>query len=415
MHDLYPRDASPAPYRPPASWVVGFFLALTVAYWAWDHVWLYHIWREDLIVYMRAMQAFQAGTSPYGDALAPLYFLYPPFFLYLGGFLSSPLPAGLGDETYTALHVGATLALPLVLARYYFRQPWLSPLFALLLFLASPLFMGVLALCGLNIASTLYCVAFVAAVPGLRRDRWIWFYCAVFVAAMVKIPFLALLLLPILVGRKQLRQWVNCTLCSVAVVGANLLEARMLPELYSGYKWSLVQGIVHQGYYGFGVFGVVAAYGYKLHLPVPGSAYAVAMTLAVAMVGGMLLLRRRLEKAGRVSGSMFDLGGNGIWLALVVTLIIQVNPRQLQYDADISLLAAFVLWAYALRIRKPMSLIGLMVALFVPGLLIPLVVKAPHQYGMYGTFETLAAFALVFWRLWREARPEQSDLPARAS
>ena len=415
MHDLYPRDASPAPYRPPSSWVVGFFLALTVAYWAWDHVWLYHIWREDLIVYMRAMQAFQAGTSPYGDALAPLYFLYPPFFLYLGGFLSSPLPAGLGDEAYTALHVGATLALPLVLARYYFRQPWLSPLFALLLFLATPLFMGVLALCGLNIASTLYCVAFVAAVPGLRRDRWIWFYCAVFVAAMVKIPFLALLLLPILVGRRQLRQWVSCALCGVAVVGANLLEARLLPELYSGYKWSLMQGIVHQGYYGFGVFGSVAAYGYKLHLPVPGSAYAVAMTLAVAMVGGMLLLRRRLEKASRVSGSIFDLGGNGIWLALVVTLMIQVNPRQLQYDADISLLAAFVLWAYALRIRKPMGLIGLMVALFVPGLLIPLVVKAPHQYGMYGTFETLAAFALVFWRLWREARPEQSDLPARAS
>jgi hypothetical protein len=406
LHDLYPRDASPAINRPPSSWVVVFLLALTAAYWAWDHVWLYHIWREDLIVYLQAMRAFQAGTSPYGDALAPLYFLYPPFFLYLGGLLSYPLPAGWGDEAYTALHVGATLALPLVLARYYFRQPWLSPLFALLLFLATPLFMGVLALCGLNIASTLYCLAFVAAVPGLRRDRWIWFYCAVFVAAMVKIPFLALLLLPILVGRRQLRQWMNCALCGVAVVGANLLEARLLPELYSGYKWSLVQGIVHQGYYGFGVFGVVAAYGYKLHLPVPSSAYAVAMTLALAMVGGMLLLRQRLEKASRIPRSGSDLGGNGIWLALVVTLIIQVNPRQLQYDADISLLAAFVLWAYALRIRKAMGLIGLMVALFVPGLLIPLVVKAPHQYGMYGTFETLAAFALVFWRLWREARPE---------
>jgi hypothetical protein len=406
LHDLYPRDASSAINRPPSSWVVVFLLALTAAYWAWDHVWLYHIWREDLIVYLQAMRAFQAGTSPYGDALAPLYFLYPPFFLYLGGLLSYPLPAGWGDEAYTALHVGATLALPLVLARYYFRQLWLSPLFALLLFLASPLFMGVLALCGLNIASTLYCLAIVAGVPGLRRDRWIWFYSAVFVAAMVKIPFLALLLLPILVGRRQLRQWINSALCGVAVVGANLLEARLLPELYSGYKWSLVQGIVHQGYYGFGVFGVVAAYGYKLHLPVPSSAYAVAMTLALAMVGGMLLLRQRLEKAGRIPGSVSGQGSNGIWLALVVVLIIQANPRQLQYDADISLLAAFVLWVYALRIRKAMGLIGLMVALFVPGLLIPLVVKAPHQYGMYGTFETLAAFALVFWRLWREARPE---------
>jgi Ca2+/Na+ antiporter len=149
---------------------------------------------------------------------------------------------------------------------------------------------------------------------------------------------------------------------------------------------------------------VVAAYGYKLHLPVPSSAYAVAMTLAVAMVAGMLLLRRRLEKSDPVS----ELGSNGIWLALVVAVMILVNPRQLQYDADISLLAAFVLWAYALRIRKPVAFIGLMVALFVPGLLIPLVVKAPHQYGMYGTFETLAAFALAYWRLWRDAGPRLS-------
>jgi hypothetical protein len=356
------------------------------------------------------MRAFQAGVSPYGAALAPLYFLYPPFFLYMGGLLSHLLPAGWGSDAYTVLHVVATLGLPLVLARYYFRQSWLNGMFAMLLFLASPLFMGILALCGLNIASTLYCLAFVAAVPGLRRDRWIWFYCAVFLAAMIKIPFLALLLLPILAGRRPVRQWMECTLCGVAVVGANLLEARLLPELYTGYKWSLVQGIVHEGYYGFGVFGIVAAYGYKLRLPTPVSAYVIALTMAVAMVAGMLLLRRRMEKAGHTDG----LGGNGIWLALVVALIILVNPRQLQYDADISLLAAFVLWAYVLRLRKPMALIGLMVALFVPGLLVPLVVKAPHLYGMYGTFETLLAFGLAYWRLWRGAGSNLSPSLERA-
>lgn len=404
MNDSPVFQSSTAPAaKSPAAWILALFFALTAAYWTWDHVWLYHMWREDLIVYVQAMQAFLAGKSPYGDALAPLYFLYPPFFLYAGGLLSHLLPAGWGDEAYTVLHVAATLGIPLVLARYYFRQTWLSPLFALLSFVASPLFMGILALCGLNIASTLYCLAFVAAVPGLRRDRWIWFYCAVFLAAMIKIPFLALLLLPILVGRRQLRQWVNSTLCGVAVVGANLLEARLLPDLYAGYKWSLVQGIVHQGYYGFGLFGVIAAYGYKLHLPVPASAYAIALTMAAAMVGGMLLLRQRLEKAGAAgAGPSAGLGGNGIWLALVVALIIQVNPRQLQYDADISALAAFALWAYVFRIQKPLRLIALLVALFVPSLLIPFVVKAPHLYGMYDTFETLTAFALVGWRLWRE-------------
>ena len=99
--------------------------------------------------------------------------------------------------------MAATCALPLVLARFYFRRRWMGPLFALLLFFASPRFTGVLAFCGMNVASTLYLLALIAGIPGIRRNRWGWFYLAVIFAASIKISFLALLLLPLLAGRRQ--------------------------------------------------------------------------------------------------------------------------------------------------------------------------------------------------------------------
>ena len=404
MPERTTRDASSLslPLPPPRLWTVLLLYGAAAGYWIYRYQWLFYIWREDLAVYTLAVRTWLAGVNPYGAALAPLYFVYPPFFLYAAGLLSHLIPAGWGDSAYTALHVEATLALPLFLARFYFRQRWLTPAFALLVFIATPLFMGILALCSLNIASTLYCLCFVAGIPGLHRDRWRWFYGAVFLAAMIKITFLALLLLPLLAGRRQVRQWVNCTLCGAVVIGANLLEMRLLPELYTGYRWSLVQAIVHEKYYGFGIFGVVMAYGYKLHLPAPASAYAAAVGLAVVMTGAMLLLRQRLAKQDQTGANV---GRNGIWLALVVALLILVNPRQLQYDGDVSLFAAFPLWVYALRIRRPELLV---VVLFIPSLLIHFVVKAPPLYGMYGTFETLTAFALAWWRLWHETAPGEA-------
>jgi hypothetical protein len=371
-----------------------FFCALVIAYWLIRHQEFTKRWMEDLPVYTRALAAWQSGRDPYSTPMMGLYFLYPPFFLYAAGILSWAVPAHWGGGLYAALHVAATCALPLVLARYFFRQTWLSLLFALLLFFASPFFTGMLALCGGNIASTLYCLAFLAAVPGLRRNQWIWFYIAVFLAAMVKIPFLELLLLPVLTGK---RQWLRSILCGVAVVGAYLLEMKALPDLYSQFRWSLAHGIVAMGSYGYGVFGAFATYGHWLHIPSPSGAYVVVVALDIALVALMLLMRRRLESLGETN-PIADLSRNGIWLALVVTTVILMNPRQMNYDVDISLVAAYVLWVYGLRTQR---FLLLMVALFVPSLFVPLFLGLQLQ-GTYPTITILAAFGLAYWRLWRE-------------
>ena len=154
--------------------------------------------------------------------------------------------------------------------------------FAILLFFASPRFTGVLAFCGMNIASTLYLLAFVAGVPGIRKNRWGWFYLAVFLAAIIKITFLALLLLPVLAGR---RQWWRSALCGVAVIAANLGERSLWPSFYAGYQWALRQGILVQQSYGYGIFGVLASY-HHTQEPRVGPGPYVALHLVLGWPGG---------------------------------------------------------------------------------------------------------------------------------
>jgi drug/metabolite transporter superfamily protein YnfA len=180
----------------------------------------------------------------------------------------------------------------------------------------------------------------------------------------------------------------------------NLLQKILVPSLYDGYEWSLKQGILAEQQFGYGVFGIVASYHHKQHIGAGVAAYVVGGVFALTVLTLMFLLRRRLERGG-------ELANNGVWLALVVTTIVLVNPREMQYDLDIALFAGFVLWVYWLRTRR---LLVLMILLFLPSLVVPLVVLNPHLHGMYETMLVLAAFALAFWRMWREAGVEQANM-----
>jgi hypothetical protein len=181
----------------------------------------------------------------------------------------------------------------------------------------------------------------------------------------------------------------------------NLLENILVPSLYDGYEWSLKQGILAEQHFGYGVFGIVASYHHRLHSGAGVAAYVVGGVFALTLLTLMFLLRGRLERGG-------ELANNGIWMALVVTTIILVNPREMQYDLDIALFAGFVLWVYGLRTRR---LLALMTLLFLPSLVVSRVVLNPHLHGIYETMLVLAAFALAFWRMWREARLEQTKVP----
>ena len=384
------------PARPSKLLLLLFFLAAAVTFWLVHRGHVMELWLEDLPVYERAIADWLSGRNPYNADLAPLYFLYPPVFLAMAGVGWHVLPSHWGPFVYGTLHLAATIAIPLVLARYYFRRTWMGPLFALLIFFASPRFTGVLALAGMNIASILYCLAFIAGIPGIKRNRWEWFYLAVFFAAIIKVTFLALLLLPLLAGK---RQWLRSIACGALVVAVNFGQRLIWPDLYAGYQWALHQGILIQQSYGYGVFGVLASYHHTTNPKVGAGPYIVSLLISLGLFAAMLLLRRRLERLGQSIT-------NPIWLALIVVAVILVNPREMQYDVDIALFAGFVLWAYAVRARR---LLILMTVLFLPSLLVPLVVLNPHLHGFYETALAFAAFALGYWRLWQDANNGQID------
>jgi len=357
-------------------------------------------WAEDLPVYTQAASNFLAGLDPYSPSMAPLYFLYPPSFLFIAGAFSHLVPSHWGPALYVVFSVASLIAIPLVLARYYFRLPWLTPPFALLLFFASSRFTGMEALRTMNIASPLYSLAFIAAIPGLKSNRWLWFYLAVFLAAVIKITFLPLFLLPLLAGK---RQWIASILCGAAVLAANLAEIVLWPSLYHGYLNSLHQGIIGQQAFGYGIFGLLAHHNYWQRQGAGSTAYAVSGVIALLLVGLMFRMRQKLKQ---IADSTQIQAYNSTWLALIVTTIILVNPRQMQYDMDIAVFAAFFLWVFALKINQLKSLLILMVLLFLPSLLMPFVISNAHLWGIYETFLCFAAFALSYWRLNREIGAE---------
>ena len=366
-------------------------------------------WLEDLPVYSRALHEWLAGQNPYTSVSKPLYFLYPPIFLYVGGFFARVLPAYWGTALYLCLHFSAVIALPLILARYFFRQAWLGPLFALLVFFISPNFVGVDALFSCNIGSLLYCVAFLGAVPGLRENRWRWFYLAVAAAALVKITFLVLLLLlPLAAGR---RTWQKCAITTILVGAAQLVQRGLWPGLYGGYQWSLEQCILSEGHFGSGAFNILARYSRQQGWGLGPMPYIGTALFSTAIAVSLWLLHRRLRAAGCSST-------NPYWLALVITGMILINPRPMQYDLDIAQFSGFVLWVYALRVRR---LLVLVAALSLSSLAVLQAISNPHISVAYPTLVALAAFTAGYWRLWRESsgrlseRREDTDMPLRSA
>jgi hypothetical protein len=384
------------PSRPHAL-LLGILFTVAIALYLWTqrhHP--YNSWAEDLPVYTQAVSNWLAGHDPYNASLAPLYFLYPPSFLLIAGWFSHLVPQHWGAPLYVLLNLATLFALPLVLARYFFRQPWLSPAFALLLFFASPRFTGVEALRTMNIASPLYGLAFLAAIPGLRSNRWRWFYLAVFLAAIIKITFLALLLLPLLAGK---RQWMGSILCGAAVILVNLAQMARWPSLYHGYLWSLNQGILGHQAFGYGVFGLLAHHKYYERGGTGLAPYVVSGVIALLLLALMLRMRLKLERTVRPGQ---DLATNHAWLAMIVVTVILVNPRQMQYDMDIAVFAAFVLSVIALKVHRLRTLVILMVLIFLPSQIVPLLVSNPRLQGIYETFLCFAAYALGYWRLSRD-------------
>ena len=338
-------------------------------------------------IYADALNDWRSGADPYRTIHGALRFVYPPVFLYAGGFLERLFPNQIGWFLYALVYLASTIALPIVLARYYFRQSWLNTGFALLIFFAEPRLTGVMALANGNIASLLYLLALLAALPGLDKNRWAFFYAVVFAGGLVKLPYLLLLLFPLLIGT---RQWRNCSISVAAVMVAYLIQRFTLPKLYAGYKWSVQQQLTVINHYGYGVLGIAAGVEHKLFGKVGTISSLVAAGFTISVVGVLFILRHRIAEPA----------SNRLWISLILLSTVLASPRILPYDADIALMAAYVIFVIVLKTRR---LILLLILLFLPSLVVPHLIRSPTLAGCYETLLLLFAFVGGFAVLWRES------------
>ena len=353
-------------------------------------------WLEDMPVYKLAVHAFMAGADPYAPTSTGLHFVYPPIVLYAASWLARVLPGESEWFFVACIHVVCVLALPFVLARYYLRQSWLTPWMAALIYAGEPNFCSVQALYSSNVAPSLYLAALLAAIPGIRNNRWTVFYAVIFVAGAVKITFILLLLLPILAG---LRQWWRSIATAVAVAAVYAVQKGLMPSLYAGYKRALVEQITMQKLYGFGVFGVVAGVEQRLHHNIVGiTSYAVHAVFAAIVFAFLLALKYR--GADKLYDRETSRGDASLWMGLLLISIIVINPRVLHYDMYIALFAAFVVLAISWRLRG-WQLVALVPVLYLPSLLVLPGVHPWIVHQLYQLFLVLLALGVGIKRLWR--------------
>ena len=378
---------------PPPSYLIAILFAAVVCgyplmQWLTNHEFSFQSFRLTAEpIYAQAMNDWHSGLDPYRTIHGALRFVYPPIFLYVGGLLARIIPGDIGWYLYALTTLVSTFALPLVLARFYFCQPWLNPGFALLIFFAEPRFTGILALTNGNIATVFYLISFLAALPGLRSSRWTLFYAAVFIGALVKIPLLLLLLVPLLTST---RQWRSSILCAAAVLAAYFLQRILSPNLYAGYKWSVQQQLTVIHHYGYGILGIASGVEYKFYGRVGLAPAIFATTFTTVLIAALFLLHRRIAEPAC----------NRMWISLVVLSTALASPRILSYDADFALMAAYVIFVNVLQTRR---LIVLLILLFVPSLIVPHFIKAHTLVGCYETFLLLIAFVWGFAVLWHKS------------
>ena len=377
-------------FPPPRPLYLLMYCVAALGLYAWLNPGGTHVlW--DAKVYARAIADWRAHTDPYTDREG-LIFVYPPVFLSVAGFLARLMPGNLGWYLFLCAHIFATLALPCLLAQFYFRRTWLSVAFAYTIFAAEPGFAALVSLRAGNLANLFYFIVLVAALPGLRRNRWGWFYAAAFLIGMVKIAFLLALLLPVFAGR---RQRLRSVICAVAAATSYPLQRWIAPLSYRAFVAAANLQVGAHADYGYGILGTAATIERKLlHRPVGLFPFVVQAVFIAGIVIGLYLLQRHMQQSAT----------GGVWLALLLTAIILCNPRIERYDSYVGLLAAFVLLAEALRTKHFLWLLS---AIFLPSMLSLYVRHRSHHVDAWGAYETLvllAGFAAGFWWLWRTGR-----------
>ena len=171
-----------------------------------------------------------------------------------------------------------------------------------------------------NVAFILYGLILAAAVPGWKRNQWSWYYLAVLVASLCKLPFLALLAFPVLLARHQ---WIPSAATACAGVMAFAIQARLWPSLFREYVAGIQMMLDWKREFGYGPAGIVGkallSRGYS-----PSHASAIFHALFAAVLGTFLLILAVRVRRYKIPAETWAP------VALIGTLLL--GPRIMRYD-----------------------------------------------------------------------------------
>ena len=288
-------------------------------------------------VYAKALAVWHAGGDPYAGDSSSLLFVSPPLVLKSAAIISEAFRGHTGWFCYIGIIVLAMLSLPYLLTRFYIRSTWMTPVAAILLFATQPHFMVERSMISGNVAVPLYALALLAGVPGLRRNRWFWFYAIVFIAALIKPSFLALLVLPVLAGT---RQFLRAAATTAGVGALYILQKLTMPVLYGSFKVAVYRQVILKHDFGIGSYNCFYFLGGRLHILRNMEAASLLHFVLLAILLSALFLLRGDPEHPVV---------RRLWVPLLLVAAIVANPRMQDYDSNFAILPALYIWIESIR------------------------------------------------------------------
>jgi hypothetical protein len=321
----------------------------------------------DAGAYGRAIQTYLAGGDPYAH-LYQYNFVYPPIFLHVAAALSRAISFRLLAGIYLAVNCAAVPLIAVVLARVYVPASWLTVAVALNLFACHSLLTAHVAIVSGNISNLLYLDVLVAGIPGLRRNRWLPFYLTVALCSLIKLPFLAFLLLPILLGEGGMT---GPIITATTVFTTMFLEQRLWPAQYKGFMDAIAFQIFTLHDAGFGLPRYFFQFHVDARLPLFHGklAYFLHTAVMAAILYGLWAIRQTRP-------SHKDPLARSIRIAAILVTVILANPRMTDYDGDVALLPAILLIVESIRVLLDRQINPILLSLPITAFLL-LLVRTP--------------------------------------
>ncbi len=192
-----------------------------------------------------------------------------------------------------------------------------------------------------NIAYPLYGLILSAAIPGWKRNKWLWFYLAVLAASICKIPMLTLLAFPVLVGK---RQWVPASTTAATGVLLFAIQPLLWPVQFKEYLLAVRLAFEWVHSFGFGPAGILGSLLCAMKKPYSPATTIAYLVWAAALGSLLLAISHRVRRNGHL---------RELWLPVALVGAILMNPRVTFYDtAPLTVPLLLIAWRALLLGQK---------------------------------------------------------------